>query len=224
MLTKAFGDRLALNDVVATLRRYALIEPAGGQFAVHPLVQVFARGQLDPAKSLEWAAGALRLATAALHLAGEGKARSAVPELVSHVYVAAGHVLRLEGSLDLVSNAMRLALETARRVSGEHDPVFALALRGYGLAQALLGDAEGAERALSQAMVVDLKALGPKDPRVGAGLTSVTGLLVETGRTEEARDVVEHILAMSEDTLGEKHPTTEAIRAELSAFQRSASR
>ncbi len=60
-------DALAVDDAVAALRRYSLINaPAGGQVSVHRLVQAITLAQLPPRLAEDWQQAAAALITAVL--------------------------------------------------------------------------------------------------------------------------------------------------------------
>jgi tetratricopeptide (TPR) repeat protein len=65
-LATSVTDPLSLDELIAALRRYSLIDLTDRSLAMHRLVQVSVRGRLPPAEKPAWAEAAVRLVGAAL--------------------------------------------------------------------------------------------------------------------------------------------------------------
>ena len=60
-LAAAVQDPVALNDALAVLRRYSLMEVADDALAVHRLVQAVVRDRLDKKGKKQWAGAAVEM-------------------------------------------------------------------------------------------------------------------------------------------------------------------
>jgi len=217
-LDAALHDRFALRELIATLRSRSLIEPAGSDFSVHRLVQAFVRESDRRDLASIWAEVALQLATDALPYATEP---ATMEQLVVHASAAAVHVLQLEGSAELVANAMDVMFATAPPQIGSGNPLLAGALRSFAPAQVKLGNKSFAESQLQYALEIDLKAFGEDDPRVAEDLVQLGAVYALMDRTEDARAAYVRALAASSRSRGKDHPRTDAIRGLLAKIGRA---
>jgi len=214
----ALRDRFVLRDLIATLRRRSLIEAAGSDFSVHRLVQAVVRESGDQGDALGWAEGALRLTIGALPYAAKP---ATMEQLVVHVSAAADHVLRLEGSTELVAHAMEVTMATAPRQIGDRNPLLAAALRSFAPALVKLGNDSLAEAQLQHALEIDLEAFGEDDPRVVADFEQFGAVYFLMDRTDLARVAYERALSASSRSMGKDHPRTDAIRGLLAGIERA---
>jgi len=187
----AEGER-GLNDAVAALRRFSLVQADGESLAVHRLVQAVARDRLTQGQQRRWAEAAVGLLDSAYphdvqtNVAGWPRCAQLLP----HALAAADHAEAGQASL----------------------PAAATLLNGVGTYQqyvlAQYGQArESFERALGR----DEAALGKEHPTVATDVNNLGGVLWAQGDLAGAKAAFERALRIGEATLGKEHPTV-AIR------------
>jgi tetratricopeptide (TPR) repeat protein len=179
-------DTLALNQVIAALLRYSLVERTGNTLTVHRLVQAIGREQLESEKQQTWAALAVKLVKAAFpYDSGDFRTWSACAQLLPYALAATEYAEQLT----VAPNDVSLLLD---RIGGY------LSARGeYGAAQA----------AYERAVKISEAALGPDHPDVGASLSNLGTVLRLLGQLHEAKAAHERAVKISEAALGPDHPT-----------------
>jgi tetratricopeptide (TPR) repeat protein len=192
------GDPFALDEAVAALRRYALVDASEDAVTVHRLVQQVIRDRLDPMARAARATGAVRLLYAAFPREGyrDPGVWPSCEQLLSHAISASGH-----------------AEQVAREHAGQGKAAAARAGRaatawlltwasGYLYGRARYLDAQGLlARALALKDAVD----GADQP--DALIVSYLGLVSQAqGDLDQARTHFERALATYESNYGPDHP------------------
>src|SRR5262245_40879160 len=89
-------DELALNQAIAALRRYSLVERDSDTVMVHRLVQVVGREQLEPDQQRTWASLAVQLVYAAFPPNSDDfRTWSECAKLLPHALAATEHAEQL---------------------------------------------------------------------------------------------------------------------------------
>jgi tetratricopeptide (TPR) repeat protein len=235
-LGTATQDELALQDAVAALYRYSLVDRDQGGLRLHRLVQAVVRNRLTPQQQATWTELAVTLLDAAFpEQPGEPGTWPRCAQLLPHVLAAAEHAqahqAALSGAgrmLDLATEylvrraelrAARAAVEQALPIKeatyGPDHPQVANTLTNLGVVLDELGDLAGARAAQERALATDEAAYGPDHPTVAAILANLGIVLRKLGDLAGARSAQERALAIDEAAYGPDHPEVASTLANL---------
>ena len=223
------GDRVAVGDAVAALRRYSLVTPAGdGAVLMHRLVQAIALDQIPAEVASHWEQAAVALVEAAVP--ADTKLPAAWPTcavLLPHARAVLGltsdgmwniaQYLGFTGSY-LVARDLFLLIADAFReddaYGAEHPRT--LAARGE-LAHwtGMAGDAAGACDEFTALLPLFERVLGAEHPSTLTVHGSLASSIGEAGDAAGARDQYAALLPIYERVLGAEHPDTLTIRVDL---------
>jgi len=226
-LSDVAADELSLDDAVAALRRYSLVQIEDGKLDVHRMVQAVVRDRLDAAGQEMWAEAAVRLVNNAFP-EGSDDVRTwpVCAPLLPHALVVArrSSLLNVEPSAtgQLLSNVgdhlwgraryleAKAVLEQAIAIDeaafGAHHPNVARDLKNLGGVLRELGNLEGAKRAYERALKIDETAYGPDDHSVGLDVNNLGVVLLDLGDLVRARQAIERALKIDEAAFGSDHP------------------
>jgi tetratricopeptide (TPR) repeat protein len=230
-LGRAARDELALQNAVAVLYRYSLVDRDGAGLRMHRLVQAVVRTRLAPQGRDAWAGLAVSLLEEAfptqLHMPGTWP-RCA--QLVPHVLATAEHAntpqaaviaattlhrateyLSRRAELRAARTAAERALATFEAVYGPEHPNVARTLGNLATVLTQLGDLAAARAALERCWTIFEVDYGPEHPDVARTLGNLGNVLSELGDLAAARAVLERALAIFEVVYGPEHP--EVVRA-----------
>ncbi len=224
-----------LDEAIAALRRFSLVEVGEGSLSVHRLVQEITRQTAEPS------AAALALSFVRARFPGNATEPNAWPtcaELLPHSLHVAKHVtgdehaggvtwlldrsgtyVQYRGDAKGASEAFKAALETRRRVLGpeHHDTLASMGnLAGTLRAQ---GDLPAARKLQESALDTTRRVLGEEHPDTLASMNNLAGTLNAQGDLPAARELQEAALEASTRVLGPNHPTTLAIKANLDGMR-----
>jgi len=226
-LSSLFVDPVALNDTVAALRRYSLIEATEGALSVHLLVQAVTRDRLTEKGRENWAAAAAYLLCHTFPFNSDDvRAWPECSRLLSHALAAAGHAEELVVAphaagrvLNMVGGYLygraqfmhaKLAFERALSILegeyGPNHPHVAATVNNLGEVLRDLGDFKAALTHLTRALKIDEATCSPGHPRA-CDLNNLGTLLGDLGDVEGARAHLEQALKMSEAACGSSHPS-----------------
>ncbi|HUE74991.1 MAG TPA: FxSxx-COOH system tetratricopeptide repeat protein [Pirellulaceae bacterium] len=221
-------DQLVLNNSIALLRSYSLVERNGDLLSVHRLVQTVCRDRLKTDAAIHFAKVAVRLMGKVFPDGTPHDEPTLWPicsQLVGHAMIAAQHAeslaiepeesaylfnqvgLYLHGRqlLKEAADAHRHALRIDEAHYGpDHENV---ALRANNLGAVLndLGSFSEAQEAIERALRINQQIHGPDDPLVGVHHNLLGMIKRELGDLAKASEYLERAIAISEAALGPDH-------------------
>jgi tetratricopeptide (TPR) repeat protein len=228
VLAETAADPLRLDDAIAALRRYSLVDVSGDSCSVHRLVQAITRADLGAEGSeARWAEAAVRTIAEAFPFKEDDVAtwgRSG--RLLPHAFAAAGHAercgaaldtagrllnqaglyLRLRAQWDEAEEALRRALKIGERVFGPDHPEVAIRANNIGTILKVKGDLDGALRYTQRALEIDERVYGPEHPEVATYANNIGQILHAKGDLDGALRYSERSLEIDERTYGPDHP------------------
>jgi len=227
-LKKAVEDGLMLDNAIAGLRRYSLLEATGEAFSVHRLVQAVVRDRLSDDEKKKWIEAAVRLVDAAFPFDSDDVrtwaechkflphafAAVAYSEAMNNVAAAetgrllnqAGLYLKARAQFFEAKDLYERALKIGETVHGRDHPNIASGVNNIGEVLRALGDISGARRHFEQALKIDEAAYGPNHPTVASILNNLGGVLRALGDLSGARQHFEQALKIDEAAYGTNHP------------------
>ncbi|MFB9235521.1 FxSxx-COOH system tetratricopeptide repeat protein [Plantactinospora siamensis] len=197
------------GDAVAVLARAALVsvrpipgQPDGSELAVHRLTQALVRDGLTATQRRHWCAVAVEALDRAFPASPHRSADwPRCRQLLPHVLEAVGHAARagtpsgprarlVERTTTYLRNMARLpeaaALLDEAGAALPDGADAAVLLRARARVRVDLGDLDRAVADLREALVIGIRAHGPRDPQVAANLHELATALVERGDLAEA--------------------------------------
>jgi tetratricopeptide (TPR) repeat protein len=225
-LAAAARDELALQEAVAAVYRYSLVDRDQAGLRIHRLVQLVVRRRLTPEERSAWADVVISLLAKAFPIQlHEPATWPRCAQLIAHVLAAPQHAntrkaaLEAAGTLDLATEYLsrRVELRAARTaaeqalaiketVYGPDHPRVAITIGNLGIVLRQLGDLAGARAALERALAIDEAAYGPDHSEVALILANLGVVLHGLGDLAGARAALERALAIDEAAYGPDHP------------------
>jgi tetratricopeptide (TPR) repeat protein len=215
-----------LDECIAILKRYSLINVAESLISVHRLVQAVVQDRLSDEKQRMWAESALKLVNEAFSFGQYNQETwERCSKLSAHAFYASEHAESLEISPQETANLLtnlgnylhnRMELASARSVleralaidkkafGPEHTSV-AIDINNIGSVLKDLGDLEGAKRCFERALKIDEKALGPEHTSVAIRVNNLGLVLNDLGDLAGAKRCYERALAIDEEAFGPEH-------------------
>jgi tetratricopeptide repeat protein/AAA domain-containing protein len=239
-LATVVQDTLALNQAIAALLRYSLVERTGDTLTVHRLAQAVGREQLEPEQQQAWATRAVQLVTAAfpddsndfrtwsrcaqllphaLAATEYAEQLTVVPNDIGHLLARIGNYLSARGEYGAAKAAYERDLKISEAALGPDHPEVGTCLSNLGTVLHELGQLHEAKEVLKCALKISEAALGPDHPHVGTRLSNLGAALRNLGQLQEARAAHERDLKITEAAYGPDHPTTTRRRAHLSQVE-----
>ncbi len=231
-LATCVQNAVELDECIAVLKRYSLINVAESLISIHRLVQAVVQERLSDEKQRMWAESALKMVNEAFYFIQlDQKTWEICSKLSAHAFYASEHAEKLELSPQETSNLLnnlgrylnnRMELASARSVleralaidekafGTEHTSV-AIDVNNLGVVLDAQGDLEGAKRCFERALKIDEKALGPEHTSVARRVNNLGSVLQDQGDLEGAKRCYERALKIGEKALGPEH-TSVAIR------------
>ncbi len=240
-LAAAVADPLALDEIVAALRRYSLAEVDNDAISFHRLVQAVLRERLDEAAKKQWAEAAVNIVNDAFPFDSDDvrtwlECSSLLPhasttmEYAEQFQVALGAVGRLLNQSGLYFKGraefakakivFEKTLAIGETAYGANHPVVATRLNNLGLVLKALGDLEGARAHYERALAIDETAYGANHPEVATDLNNLGLVLQALGDLEGARAHLERALAILREFLVEEHPSVVTVRNNVARLDR----
>lgn len=241
LLASAVKDEMALNDAIAALKRYSLMNVADDSLSVHRLVQAVARDRLSEEERMMWAEAAVRLVNGAFpYESDDVRTWDKCSIRLPHALVAAVHAdgidtvqkqnqhLLNHAGLYLIGRAefreaealFEKALLIAENVHALDHSDGATIINNLGYVLRAMGDLAGAKEHLERALEIDEKALGSDHPNVATMVNNLGGVLQAQGDLAGAEKCAERALQMFMKQLGEDHPNTKTARKNLESLRR----
>lgn len=221
-----------LDDCIAILNRYSLIDAADNQISVHRLVQAVVQDRLNLEDQRKWAESALRMVNDAFSFSQlDMESWEKCSRLYSHAFSASEHAQKLEVSPQETANLLnslggylnnRMELASARAVleralaidekaQGPKSTSVARDVNNLGSVLQDQGDLDGAKKCYQRALDIDEKAFGPESTIVAIDVSNLGEVLRMQGDLDEAKKCYQRALAIDEEAL-ELDPTSVAIR------------
>jgi tetratricopeptide (TPR) repeat protein len=226
-LRSVLQDPIKLNDAVAALRRYSLINIADDKFSIHRLVQAVAFDSMDEDEKKRWAVAAVCLVNRAFpfdsddvrtwpvcssllsHALASTKLAEELevaPEETSRLLNQAGHYLRGRADLLEAKTLYQRALAIEEKVYGPDSNNVAITVSNLGLVLRDLGDLTGAKRCSERALSIQEFLFGPDHDSVAIDANNLGLLLKDLGDLQGAKGLYERALAIGEKVYGPDHP------------------
>jgi tetratricopeptide (TPR) repeat protein len=180
-------DPFALDEAVATIRRYGLAKVTEDTFLMHRLLQQVIRDRLPPNRRISRTAAAVRLL------------RMAFPTETTNPDAWPTYARLLPHALAVTGHAESLDVEPEETT---------WLLNEVGLYLWQRADHQQAQTLLERALAIREAHLGPDHPDTAQSLNNLALVLHDQGRYNEARTFHERALAIREAHLGPDHPDT----------------
>ena len=226
-LRSAVSDPLAVDQALATLRRYSLVEIADESISLHRLVQAVVRDRLAEDDRSRWAEAAVALLTSAYPYQENDVATwPTAARLLPHALAAAGHTEELEVTpeatgflLYQAASYLRVRAEFAgaravyerslaigEKVYGPNHSNVASIVNNLGNVLQQQGDPEGARAYYQRALAIYEEVHGPEHPSVATVVNNLGEVARGQGDLEGARTHFERALAIDEKAYDPDHP------------------
>ncbi len=203
---RSLTDPLILDNAIAALRHYSLIERKENNLSVHRLVQAVTREKLDEPARKQWAEAAVRIVNEAYPFESDDVTTwNDCARLLQHGLAAAEHAeIAAIDSIASDDKEHRLAMTIASEQTARLLNQMGLYLKGRAQFQ-------DAKTLYERALVVYEKALGSEHEYVATTVNNLGLVLQDLGDLECAKVYLERALAIDEKQFGREHPKV-AIR------------
>ncbi|HKQ75047.1 MAG TPA: FxSxx-COOH system tetratricopeptide repeat protein [Blastocatellia bacterium] len=221
-------DELELDDAVAALRRYSMVEIENDSLSFHRLAQAVTRDKLPADEKKRWAEAAVKLIDRAFPFASVDV--SAWPEcsrLLSHAVASTGYAEEQQTALEETARLLNQtsgyllgraqfaevvklserALMIVEKIYGSNHPAAAACLANIGAALYGQSDFTGARAYYDQALAIEEAYHGPEHPDVALRLDGLGETLRKLGEYDQALERHERALAVNEKFNGPDHPS-----------------
>jgi tetratricopeptide (TPR) repeat protein len=226
-LAAAVADEVALEDALAALRRYSLLNRVEESVTLHRLVQWVARDRLAATEQARWTEAAVRVINAAFPAkSSDVRSWDECAKLLPHARMAAefaeigslapearGRLVNQMGTYFWgraqytdAKEAFERALHIIEAAFGPDHPEVAIDVNNLGSVLQDLGDLARARQYLERALRIDEAAFGPDHPEVAIDVNNLGGVLQDLGDLTGARQHFERALHIDEAALGPDHP------------------
>ncbi|HXF41286.1 MAG TPA: FxSxx-COOH system tetratricopeptide repeat protein [Blastocatellia bacterium] len=227
-LAEVVADEMLLDDAIAALRRYSLLERSEDGLSVHRLVQIVACDRLADDERKKWAEASVRVVNAAfpkesddvrtwavcgrllahaLAAAGFGESLELAPEATGRLLNQAGLYFRGRAQYAEGKQAHERALRIDEAAYGPDHPDVATDVNNLGLVLQDLGELAQARQCYERALRIDEAAYGPDHPEVATDVNNLGLVLQDLGELAQARQCFERALRIGEASLGADHTT-----------------
>lgn len=218
------GDKLAIGDAMAALRRYSLVTPAGaGLVAVHRLVQAVIVESMPGGLAARWRRAVASLAEAAIpESASRPESWPVFAALLPHIrYLVPDVSIGMAKMASYLGNAgdamaardllVRVVSARERALGSEH-PMTLAARADLAMWTGRAGDPASARDMYADLVPVRERMLGPDHLDTLAARSSLAVWTGESGDPAAARDMLTELLPVRERVSGPEHPYTLAAR------------
>lgn len=228
-LAATVGDQVKLNEAVAILRGYSLIDANQAALSIHRLVAAVTLQGLADEDRRRWAEVAIRVISDAFAFQSANVSTwQLCPVLLPHVGTVTAHAETLDvaGALtaELLNDAGHYLLRTghfakskeyldrslalARRTWGDKHPSVSAIVNNLGRVCARLGNLTDARQYFEWALGIDEPIYGHDHPHVATIVNNYGLCLMAAGDTANARKHFEWALAVYEKRFGPKSAKT----------------
>jgi len=228
------GDDLALNDAIALLTRYSLLQATPDSVAVHRLVQAVVRANHSQASRTAYATAAAALLLDDLppldpaywstyqallpHLLAAADHASRLPgdepvtlmgrHAALWLLIAAGHYQRERAQFAAARNTHNRAMVLAEQLLDPDSPDFATVLGAFSRTLNDLGEPAAARLLAERAVLINEAHFGPDHAEVAATVNNLGMVLVSLGEYAAARPMLERAVQLAETLYGPDQPHT----------------
>ena len=228
-LATLLNDPLDLEDALAFLLQYALIERQDHSLSLHRVLQDVTRHHLDPVQQKTWATIAVSLiqaifsfdyykletwaASAPLlpHLFSvtqHAQTHQVALDIVASLYQQAGDYLRRQGDYPAAQNSIEQALNLRRHLFDDEHPDTAQSLDYLGELAQEQANYPQAHQYHQTALHIRQTSLGDNHPDTTLSLNNMGSLLQDQGAYEETQPYYQQALTIRQQILGHNHPHT----------------
>ncbi len=226
-LAQAVQDPLAMNIVLAKLRRYSLMEVNPDSLSVHRLVQAVVRDRLDQNAQKDWVKIAAEAVNSSLmeKIISNPEIWPWIGRLTQHALVVAERAWTLQTALPIAArlmnqigyylsirsefNAAKLILEKAISIGeiayGKEHPWVAIAATNLGNVLRSLNDLETAKALAERALKINLSNYGPSHSSVANDLNNLGTVLRDMNDLAGAKKQYERSIGIIEAIHGPNH-------------------
>lgn len=227
-LAAMVANPIALNDVVAQLRGYSLVQDGDDGWFVHRLIQLVVRGQFTDDNAKSWAHAALqivnssfpsditnhpvawptcaRLLPHALAATSQGTTLKIAPEIISRLFGQVGSYYSVRSDLTQAESAHSRALAIIEVAYGPTHPSVATHLSNLAVTLLDQGDPAGARDYLLRALEIDESTYGPSHPNVATIVNNLGRALWDLGDLKEAQLQMQRALVITQEAYGPNYP------------------
>jgi tetratricopeptide (TPR) repeat protein len=220
-------NSVKLDQILASLRRYSLINFTFDGFYVHRMVQAATQDKLGEMDRKKWLKAAVRLVEDAFPndpehntqslsdcalLLPHAKVVTRNAELLGvdlnpkkHILCNVALYLRIIGEFDEAKAIFQKYLTIGEKAYGPDHPDIAIRLTNLGLILEELDDHRGARKCFERALKITEKAYGPDNPEMATKLDNL-GSVLGNYNYREARKCHERALKIMEKAYGPDHP------------------
>ncbi len=244
-LARAAAEPLQFIEALKEAGRFSLVgrNPADKTLAMHRLVQVVVRDEMDEETRRVWAERAVNALNEAFpwskyenwaqceRLRSHGLAAAELVKSWRFDSQAAGDLLgklgrylRDRGLYEEAQPLYQRSLGISEKVLGPDHPEVATTLNNLASLHESQGRYEEAEPLYQRSLAISEKALGPDHPEVATTLNNLAGLYKSQGRYGEAEPLYQRSLAIKEKALGPDHPSVAITLNNLAGLYRSQGR
>jgi len=227
-LASTVKDIFKFDRVLASLRRYSLINYSIEGFSVHRMVQAAIQDGLEKECQKNWAEAAVRLVddafpkdhlnkpqswpccalllphsmAATRYAESLGADQQATSRLLNNV----GQYLQTSGEFDEAKATLQRALKISEKIYGPEHPEVAIDVNNLGSVLQALGELQEARKCLERAIKIDEIVYGPEHPEVAIDVNNLGEVLRDLGELQEARKCLERAIKIDEMVYGPEHP------------------
>lgn len=218
------------------LERFALVKIGDGIVSVHGVIAAMAQDRLDAIERGNWAAVALRVASAAfsfdsqnpnswracaialphalsstMHARDAGVSAREVVDMLSRI----GRFLLKQGNYSEASVLLEMAHTLVESTYGPRSVQAADIANNLARVRHRLGDLTGASELYEIALEIDRKNYGDDDPHLATVANNSAMTLVELGRLTEARERFEWAVGVYRKNYAKNHPKIASVMNNL---------
>jgi len=226
-LAAVVTDEIALDDAVASLSHYSLIESDENGWSVHRLVQAVMRDRMSEDEQKQWAEAAVevindafpeesldvrtwpvcdRLLSHALAAAEQAEVLQIAPHATGRLLNQVGLYQKGRARFAEAKAHYERALKIGEASYGPDHPNVAVGLNNLGSVLKALGDLEGAKAHYERALKIDEASYSPDHPNVAIRVNNLGSVLKELGELQGAKAHFERALKIDEASYGLDHP------------------
>jgi tetratricopeptide (TPR) repeat protein len=236
-------DPTILDEILEPLTQYSLIrrDIDDESYAIHRLVQMVLKHQMDEVARRQWAERCVRALNRTFPNSREITAWPSCERLLPHALVCAefvrkvgltspeasllcnqaGVYLHERGRYQEAEPLHQQALAIREQALGPQHPDVATSLNNLALLYRAQGKYGEAEPLYQRALAIWEQTLGPQHPNVATSLNNLALLYHDQDKYGEAEPLYQRALAIWEQTLGPRHPNTMTCRDNLAALHRA---
>jgi Tfp pilus assembly protein PilF len=235
-LAATVADEVRLNDALAALRKYSLIERANEMLSLHRLMQAVIRHVLDEESFKQWTGIAVHIVNTSFpDITSDVRMWPIFTPLLPHASAALsnaeairfasnetarllnqmGVYLEARAEYALAKTMHERALAIGEAALGPNHPNVAIRLNNLGMVLESQGDFAGAKSLYQRALAIGEAAFGLDHPQVAIYANNLGGVLKEQGDLAGAKSLFQRSLRIFREFLGDDHPNTKSVQEHL---------